>query len=86
MLQKILIEKVWTWYAIHFTHQPNGNEPKARKKNFCRKKKKKKKKKIQIQIFSCQMSLDLIQPVNRLASTTVWLNLVSCSECVLVCH
>ena len=42
MLQKILIEKVWTWYAIHFTHQPNGKEQKAKKKNFCRKKKKKK--------------------------------------------
>ena len=39
MLQKIVIEKVWTWYAIHFTHQPNGNEPNARKKNFFRKKK-----------------------------------------------
>ena len=45
MLQKILIEKVWTWYAIHFTHQPNGKEQKKKKKNIRQKKKKKKKKK-----------------------------------------
>ena len=34
MLQNIGIKKAWTWYAIHSTHQQNGNEPNARKKPF----------------------------------------------------
>ena len=73
MLQNIGIKKAWTC-----TSSRNGNEPNSRNKNFFRIKWMQRCSfwygyKTQIQIANCQISRFLNQPVNRVVSTTAFL-------------